>query len=551
MKIINGDVLVELPKIESLSKDLAFFDPPYNLGSKYTINNNGAYVYSNGSDFMNVWDSFGEKEWLHFFTEMHRIMKHGGFVCFFGFLRQIYPIMYYAQKAGFIVDYEPLAQYYISNFPKASDSSKMLSKRLGEDREVVGEKKTAGFIREKDSGLGWGEKISNKKTSSLPKYSDLTAGTSPLTRQFEGYKFGKVALKQVLEYCFIIQKPRKYGTFVDDCLAWNDGDTSISPMSFNVEGSRVKSNDVQIHKGAEHHKPKFSGETFLDKTTKNLEYWDNSQGRYPAHCFLQEQPRFNLTEPFDSLQNRFAFEYYSIDTDLYSEKGLLAIMDELNSLQSTKEILDGQSGLLKSGSLKPHHNRKSNAGEGYVKSNNGIYGTFGIVKNDIDSSIGGCSKALHNCSFSAADYDILNYFPKVSQKEREAGCGEFEKKQNIGGGGTLNKEAANKYGSIDAPQSNNHPTLKSIDLVAKLSKLFLQPYEMQVLVPFSGVCSEVLGLVKAGFNPDNITGIEISKEYVEIGLARLNYWLPKFNVQTVVKTETKEVKITKPQGTLF
>jgi hypothetical protein len=74
---------------------------------------------------------------------------------------------------------------------------------------------------------------------------------------------------------------------------------------------------------------------------------------------------------------------------------------------------------------------------------------------------------------------------------------------------------------------------------------------MQVLVPFSGVCSEVLGLVKAGFNPDNITGIEISKEYVEIGLARLNYWLPKFNVQTTVKTETKEVKINKPQGTLF
>jgi DNA modification methylase len=45
MKIINGNVLEELTKIESLSKDLAFFDPPYNLGAKYTINANGSYVY--------------------------------------------------------------------------------------------------------------------------------------------------------------------------------------------------------------------------------------------------------------------------------------------------------------------------------------------------------------------------------------------------------------------------------------------------------------------------------------------------------------------------
>ena len=501
MKIINGDVLVELPKIESLSKDFAFFDPVYNLGAKYTINANGSYVYSTTADFMDKWEGFGEKEWLHFFTEMHRIMKHGGFVCFFGFLRQIYPIMYYAQKAGFIVDYEPLAQYYISNFPKSSDSSKMLSKRLGEDREVVGEKKM---------------QIDNKQGSSLAptkKYIvndngenvfNLTAGTSPLTRQFEGYKFGKVALKQVLEYCFIIQKPRKHGTFVDDCLAWNDGDTSISPMSFNVEGSRVGLDNTQRKK------PENSNAIGRNSyhEIKEIDITGSSQGRYPAHCFLQEQPRFNLTEPFDSLQNRFAFEYYDIDTELYSEKGLRQIMQELNSVQSTKEILDGQSGESKGGGNINKHISENK--KGFL--NGSALDTQGY------NDTAGCSKALHNCTFSAADYDILNYFPKVSQKERG---------------------------------NSNHPTMKSIDLVARLSKLMLQNYEMQVLVPFSGVCSEVLGLVKAGFNPDNITGIEISKEYVEIGLARLNYWLPKFNVQTVVKTETKEVKINKPQGTLF
>ena len=516
MKIINGNVLEELTKIESLSKDLAFFDPPYNLGAKYTINANGSYVYSTTADFMDKWEGFGEKEWLHFFTEMHRIMKHGGFVCFFGFLRQIYPIMYYAQKAGFIVDYEPLAQYYISNFPKASDSSKMLSKRLGEDRdfvkevEVFGRENRAygGFTENGDITVFDNLKGSEKRFGKSTK--TITAGTSPLTRQFEGYKFGKVALKQVLEYCFIIQKPRKYGTFVDDCLAWNDGDTSISPMSFNVEGSRVgiSGNDFKQMKAKEH-KNSFVVDKSNVSFIKERNYETSPQGRYPAHCFLQEQPRFNLTEPFDSLQNRFAFEYYSIDTDLYSEKGLLAIMQELNSVQSTKEILDGQSGVLSQGHTPKINRRENDFWRGLNKIEQ---------KEKYFKELSGCSKALHNCTFSAADYDILNYFPKVSQKERG---------------------------------NSNHPTMKSIDLVARLSKLMLQNYEMQVLVPFSGVCSEVLGLVKAGFNPDNITGIEISKEYVEIGLARLNYWLPKFNVQTVVKTETKEVKITKPQGTLF
>ena len=398
----------------------------------------------------------------------------------------------------------------------------MLSRRLGEDREVT------NLENQQVGGQNTYSKFNGIKENSL--------GTSPLTRQFEGYKFGKVALKQVLEYCFIIQKPRKYGTFVDDCLAWNDGDTSISPMSFNVEGSRVGLREKQQFTGAKNGTVNAYGEYFFEKSTVPL-----PQGRYPAHCFLQEQTRFNLNEPFDSLQNRFAFEYYSIDTDLYSEKGLLAIMQEINSVKSTKEMLDGQSGVS-----------KSSGGNG-SKFKGAIWGTAeNIIKNDKNGlglgDTAGCSKALHNCTFSAADYDILNYFPKVSQKERALGTENLAiKHYNTLEGGDF--EGKNSKGQTTT--TNSHPTLKSIDLVAKLSKLFLQPYEMQVLVPFSGVCSEVLGLVKAGFNPDNITGIEISKEYVEIGLARLNYWLPKFNVQTVVKTETKEVKITKPQGTLF
>jgi site-specific DNA-methyltransferase (adenine-specific) len=66
--------------------------------------------------------------------------------------------------------------------------------------------------------------------------------------------------------------------------------------------------------------------------------------------------------------------------------------------------------------------------------------------------------------------------------------------------------------------TNNHPTLKPIDLNYKIGKLFKTPNPQTVLVPFSGAGSEIIGLFKAGF--ETIKGCELNPEFVEISKAR-------------------------------
>jgi len=47
---------------------------------------------------------------------------------------------------------------------------------------------------------------------------------------------------------------------------------------------------------------------------------------------------------------------------------------------------------------------------------------------------------------------------------------------------------------------------------------------MKVLIPFSGVFSEKIAFLAHGYLDENITTIEISEDYSEIGFARQKFW---------------------------
>lgn len=75
---------------------------------------------------------------------------------------------------------------------------------------------------------------------------------------------------------------------------------------------------------------------------------------------------------------------------------------------------------------------------------------------------------------------------------------------------------------------NTHPTVKPIDLTAYLSKLILPPVgKRQMLVPFSGSGSEIIGALRAGWN--EVLGIERDPEYVELSKLRICDDAPLFN----------------------
>lgn len=71
----------------------------------------------------------------------------------------------------------------------------------------------------------------------------------------------------------------------------------------------------------------------------------------------------------------------------------------------------------------------------------------------------------------------------------------------------------------------NHDTLKPISVNAYLARLLLPPQmysPRRLLVPFSGLSSEVIGGIIAGW--DYIHGVELSSEYSSAGAERAGWW---------------------------
>lgn len=133
------------------------------------------------------------------------------------------------------------------------------------------------------------------------------------------------------------------------------------------------------------------------------------------------------------------------------------------------------------------------------------------------------------------------YSPKISEKERHAGCDglHFENATPKGGSRTYEDYCGNcgkKFvGSEDKrchcpvgqkitqrPQKtgNIHPTVKPISLME---------YLVEMIVPPSGVCLDIfMGSASTGIACNNLQrpfiGIDIEKDYFEIAQARLRYW---------------------------
>jgi len=153
---------------------------------------------------------------------------------------------------------------------------------------------------------------------------------------------------------------------------------------------------------------------------------------------------------------------------------------------------------------------------------------------------GGASRFYHQSDWS---YEILEqiesadpvrYCAKAGQSERNAGLDEFEQQEVA-----YSKYRENYKDTKDFvthypdgtprpvnPTKNSHPTCKPISLIKYLSSLLLPPDHYgdnrRILVPFSGVSSEMIGAMLAGW--PHITGIELTEEYIPIAQQRMKFW---------------------------
>ena len=269
--IKQSDSLAYLKTLSDYSQDILYCDPPYALGSEIIIRKDGKVDYKKASDFMSKWEMPTGAYWEQWFAEAYRVLKHGGWLIMFGMDRQLLLFKYYAHLAEF-QEQQSLYWYFISNFPKATDLSKMIDKNAGAEREVVSQstdRRNDGTNYE----LGMtGNIVSNKPISDLAK-------------KYDGYKYSISPLKQTNETIMVFKKPTKTGSVLHDTLAYEKGDKTITVGALNIDGNRVGTNDVY---DIRHYQ---SEDCFQNLKPKESQFLIKPQpdGRYPAQTFIDSQ----------------------------------------------------------------------------------------------------------------------------------------------------------------------------------------------------------------------------------------------------------------------
>jgi DNA modification methylase len=520
--IIKKDSLAFLKEHKDFSFDINYSDPPYALGSEIIIKPDGKYDYKKATDFMNKWEMPTGEYWESWFEESFRTLKHGGYCVMFGIDRQLPMFQYYAIKAGFQVR-QSMYWYFISSFPKSTDLSKMIDQNANAERVVVGKQKYSmpkadNSMGENSYGISGG-KLANGISAERIN-ADLTIPSTDLAKKYDGYKYSIAPLKQTCETIMIFQKPYKTGSCMHDVLAYENGDDTCACFAWNIDGGRVamseKDKDMLDAKSSKNPTNNYNNKDHqkYGDFALNIATPPNEKGRYPSQTFCDSE---------------------------------------------VAKSLDEQSGVSK-GSDAPRKRNKTSDSFGMPNDNTPEY-----------SDVGGCSKILHKCDYENGEMDLYVYAPKVSKKERNAGCEELEDKA----GGIANdsgrsyktkcsicekeirKDNRKNACECETPQEyypevsqkNNHPTLKPISLSYRVLKLFKTPNPQKIVYPFAGVQSEVIGGFKAGFT--NFLGCEINAEYVDIGNARFDYWINKpFDEKGILiepKKETNQKTKEKPQ----
>jgi site-specific DNA-methyltransferase (adenine-specific) len=193
--LLHGDSKDVLKTIKEGSIDLLATDPPYAI------------------EFMG-------KEWdktlpdVEIWKECYRVLKPGAFIAVMSSPRSdvLYRMIRDLEDAGFDMSFSPILWTYHTGFPKASDTSKMIDKRFGAEREVIGRKEGERYkydftspFRDDAPGLGSGDAGS------------ITAPSTDLAKKYEGSKLG-FQPKPAVEHIIIGMKPHGSKSYIDNVL---------------------------------------------------------------------------------------------------------------------------------------------------------------------------------------------------------------------------------------------------------------------------------------------------------------------------------------------
>ena len=478
--------------MSSQSIDLIFSDPPYALGSKVIIRDDGKPDYQQARDFMGAWDQPDGNFWESWFKQAFRVLKHGGRVIMFGMDRQIWFNCYYAALAGFNQQ-QSLYWYFISNFPKATDLGKALDKNAKVERKVTGCKRANTGMK----GGNYGK--SGRKNEVI----DVTAATSEIAKKYEGMKYSVAPLKQTNETILVFQKPSKTGSCLHDVIAYENGDHSISCGAIDIENNRVP-----IKSKADQDEYAFN----QDAASRSLRKGENIDSNYKGGWKIVPKKKKITNKEVKNPRHNFNYkpghEYETPEGGRFPAQTFVC--------PEAAKVLDKQSSKTKGSKGGVRTKKNSQSGRAMNTFAVDLYDRNVV---DTEGEYAGVSKILHQCAYDQDDIDLYIYCAKVSKAERNKGLkgkGLTLKK----GATTLLKGAAYRKTLPSKELENYHPTVKPTELLTKILKLFKTPNPQVVLDPFMGSGSINISAHSLGLS---YIGIELSPAFYAIAKLRCDH----------------------------
>ena len=289
--IIHGDCLEELKKLEDNSVDAVITDPPYGLSNTkpaqvadvlaaWVTGETEAVPAKRGGFMGKDWDSFVPPPAV--WQECMRVLKPGGHMAVFAGARTQDLMGLSIRLAGFEIR-DTLGWIHSQGFPKGQDLGKIIDKKLGAEREVVGRTKTPFKV---DAAAHRGTSLQGSVNGDFSKQVDengyrYTEHTAPATSEAKRWTGWNSQLKPAIEPIILARKPLD-GTVANNVLAHGVG-------GLNIDACRVPSTD----------KAKFPAGVVSDTeavygggggmySDRPRPVDKNPSGRFPANVLLDE-----------------------------------------------------------------------------------------------------------------------------------------------------------------------------------------------------------------------------------------------------------------------
>ena len=462
-KIINGDSLKVLKKLEDESVDLVCTDPPY------------------GYSFMNRdWDKAVPA--LEIWQECLRVLKPGGFCFVMSAPRSDVQsrMMVRLEDAGFNIGFTPIYWTYATGFPKATNVGKAVDRKLNVKQKIVGQKKAGALSGNSKFNDARQSNITKDKNNPTQAYKsgsnigeyDVTIATSDEAKQLDGSYVGYQP-KPAVEVVLVAMKPITEKTTLEQAMKNGKGVTWLDDCRIpykNEDDQSESQNKQSDDRGG------FHGEnTGVYSSGEQIGY-DKPDGRFAANLIVQ-----------DDVLNDGVKRSKGKHTDSGSASG----------------------GIWQESTGKP-------AGRTY-----GDEGSFSRFY-DLDSW---WKSQIHKLPESVQKTFPFMIVAKASKAEKNKGLEHLPKKKSSSMPGRRNAEDMSNSkidhdvtGRFVTEKQNVHPTVKPIELMSYLITLGSRENDV-VVDPFVGSGTTCIA---AKMLDRKYIGIEKEKDYAIIAKTRLD-----------------------------